>query len=150
MIMFSILPMLVIAIAAAILVRLYRRSLPTGILLEQSRPELLARLLPFARRGDYDRLHSVIGGFVGLICMYRACGAIATLVNRYASESSRPSPLAEQVMIYAICGRMLVLGAMAEYLLRRALPAWPAVLTASLAQVYCDMGCTLEALEIHA
>ena len=131
-------------------VLLYRRSKPDRALYMESRPDLFHRLLPHAYNVDQDALIQAIGGIRGLFSIYSACGAIATLVARNARADGSGNQLAEEAFVYAMCARFLTLFAIGEAVLRHTLPVWPPVFTTSLAKVYVDMACTLEAMEIHA
>lgn len=146
-----VLPAFAILLSAVILIRLREHYLSTAELMERSHPELLRDLLPYARQGDYDRLIQVVGGIKGVVCLHQSCGACASLTNRLSREDGQKAgPLAEQAMIYSIVGRLLTLPAIGDCLIRRALPAWPPVFLTAMAQIYCDMACTLEAMNIHA
>ncbi|KAA6459595.1 hypothetical protein DYQ86_15870 [Acidobacteria bacterium AB60] len=144
-------PATVIAAAAFIFARARRHQNSDAKLLEISRPDLVENLAEFSLHVDPDRLGLAIGGLPGLLAIYRACGAIATLIARHARrDPSGNNSLAEQMFVYSICARLLAIMAIGETFLRKVLPQWPPVFTASLARLFCDMGFTLDAMEIHA
>lgn len=144
-------PVLAVGFAVILLARLQNRKRTDVQLIERARPDLAERLMPFSCYMDRDELWAAIGGMDGLVAIYHACGAVATLVARHVrSKDAGAKPIEEQVFIAALCARFLALLAIGEAVFRKMLPIWPPVFAASLVQLFCSMTATLNALEIYA
>jgi hypothetical protein len=102
---------------------------------------------PQARYMDKDELWKAIRGVRGVLVLYWAAGAIATLASREAAKNPARLDAARMIFFDALELRCIAVFALLEAVACVMSPHFPRALAATLVRLYCDLGCKLDALE---